>query len=49
MRAAEILERLVGFPSVVGTPNTALMDYVAQYLLEHGAWGTRLIGPEGDR
>lgn len=49
MRAAEILERLVGFPSVVGTSNTALMDYVAQYLAAHGARVTRLMGPEGDR
>ncbi|MWB78716.1 acetylornithine deacetylase [Pseudooceanicola sp. 216_PA32_1] len=49
MRAAEILERLVGFPTVVGTPNMGLMDYVAHYLAEHGARVTRLMGPEGDR
>lgn len=49
MLAVEILERLVGFPSVVGTSNAALMDYVAQYLAAHGARVTRLMGPEGDR
>ncbi|MGR3805178.1 acetylornithine deacetylase [Marinibacterium profundimaris] len=49
MLAAEILERLVAFPTVVGTPNTALMDHVAQYLTQHGARVTRIVGPEGDR
>ena len=49
MQAAEILARLVAFPSVVGTPNTALIDDVAQYLAGHGARVTRLMGPEGDR
>lgn len=49
MRAAEILERLVAFPSVVGTSNTALMDFVARYLSDHGARVTRLVGLEGDR
>lgn len=49
MRSVEILERLVAFPSVVGTSNRALMEYVAHYLSEHGARVTRLVGPEGDR
>ncbi|MBT9385107.1 acetylornithine deacetylase [Pseudooceanicola sp. CBS1P-1] len=49
MRAAEILERLVAFPSVVGTPNGALMEYVADYLKAHGAQVNLLPGPEGDR
>lgn len=49
MLAADILERLVGFPTVVGTPNGALMDWVAEYLADHGATVTRLTGPEGDR
>ena len=49
MQAAEILERLVGFPTVVGGPNGALIDWVADYLGAHGARVTRLMGPEGDR
>lgn len=44
-----LLERLVGFPTVVGQPNGVLMDFVADYLAGHGAQVTRLTGPEGDR
>lgn len=49
MQGAEILEWLVGFRTVVGTPNGALMDRVADYLAQHGAKVTRMTGPEGDR
>lgn len=49
MPAAQILERLVAFPSVVGRSNIELMDYVAQYLAAHGALVTRIMGPEGNR
>lgn len=49
MKAEALLERLVGFPSVVGRPNGELMDFVADYLRGHGAKVTRLVGPEGDR
>ncbi|WP_299665594.1 acetylornithine deacetylase [uncultured Ruegeria sp.] len=49
MKAEALLERLVGFQSVVGRPNGDLMDFVADYLLGHGAKVTRLPGPEGDR
>lgn len=47
--APDILARLVGFPSVVGQPNGAIVDHVAGYLLALGAQVTRLPGPEGDR
>ena len=46
---ADLLERLVGFPSVVGTPNGALMDFVAAYLQAHDVPYFLLEGPEGDR
>jgi acetylornithine deacetylase len=45
----ELIERLVGFPSVVGTPNGDLMDFVSAYLTAQGVPLTRLTGPEGDR
>lgn len=45
----QILERLVGFASVVGTPNGALMGFVTEYLDAHGVDWHLLPGPEGDR
>ncbi|MCJ9692441.1 M20/M25/M40 family metallo-hydrolase, partial [Rhizobium sp. PRIMUS64] len=49
MQAIEILERLVGFPSVVGTPNGEIVAWIRHYLQSHGADVTELPGPEGDR
>lgn len=49
MNAKEILERLVGFPSVVGTANGEIVGWVKDYLESHGAVVTVLPGPEGDR
>ena len=46
---AALLEQLVGFPSVVGTPNDGLMQFVADYLRKHGVPFHLLKGPEGDR
>ena len=31
MRVLEILEKLVGFPSVVGTPNGEIVEWIADY------------------
>jgi len=45
----DILTRLAGFPSVVGTPNDAIMGYVADYLRGHGIEPMLIAGPEGDR
>jgi acetylornithine deacetylase len=45
----EILARLIGFPSVVGTPNAAIVSYVRDYLQSFGASVHVLPGPEGDR
>lgn len=45
----EMLDRLVGFASVVGTSNETLMQFVAEYLCAHGATCHLLKGPEGDR
>ncbi|WP_421444804.1 acetylornithine deacetylase [Agrobacterium tumefaciens] len=49
MNAIEILERLVGFPSVVGTANGDVAGWIADYLESHGAKVSLLAGPEGDR
>lgn len=49
MNAIEILERLVGFPSVVGTANGDIAGWIADYLESHGAKVSLLAGPEGDR
>lgn len=49
MRAVDILEKLVGFPSVVGTPNGAIVEWIAAYLKSFGITAHVLPGPEGDR
>ncbi|UVC12266.1 acetylornithine deacetylase (plasmid) [Rhizobium sp. TH2] len=49
MNAIEILERLVSFPSVVGTPNGAIVKWIKNYSEAHGATTRVLPGPEGDR
>jgi len=49
MQAAEILEALVAFPSVVGTPNDSIVAWVHDYLRRHGITAAMLPGPEGDR
>jgi acetylornithine deacetylase len=49
LNAIEILERLVGFPSVVGTANGDIAGWIADYLESHGAKVSLLPGPEGDR
>ncbi|WP_434734202.1 acetylornithine deacetylase (plasmid) [Rhizobium sp. YTUHZ044] len=49
MQAIEILERLVGFSSIVGTPNGEIVAWIRQYLQSHGIAATELPGPEGDR
>ncbi|MEB3046368.1 acetylornithine deacetylase [Rhizobium mulingense] len=49
MQSIEILETLVGFPSVVGTPNGEIVAWIRHYLQRHGIAATELHGPEGDR
>ncbi|MDF0699762.1 acetylornithine deacetylase [Rhizobium sp. MC63] len=49
MQSIEILETLVGFPSVVGTPNGEIVAWIRHYLQRHGIAATELPGPEGDR
>lgn len=49
MRALDILEKLVGFPSVVGTPNGNIVEWIADYLKSFGIAAHILPGPEGDR
>ena len=45
----EMLARLVGFETVVGQSNTALMEFVRDYLQAYGVTVHLLPGPEGDR
>ena len=46
---ADLLDRLVGFPTVVGTPNGAVMEFISDHLRAHDIPFTLLKGPEGDR
>lgn len=49
MNVEEILAELIAFPSVVGRPNGAIVDWIAGYCRAAGAEVTVLAGPEGDR
>ncbi|MCF3642474.1 acetylornithine deacetylase [Rhizobium sp. TRM95111] len=49
MDAADILKELVGFRSVVGTANGAIVDWIARYLGSLGIAVHVRPGPEGDR
>ena len=49
MNVDEILARLIAFPSVVGTPNEAIVDWIRRYCSAAGAAVDVIPGPEGDR
>ena len=49
MKAVEILEQLVAFPSVVGQANGAIVEWIGAYLARFNLEVTILPGPEGDR
>ncbi|TIO05135.1 acetylornithine deacetylase [Mesorhizobium sp.] len=49
MNVEEILARLIAFPTVVGTPNGAIVDWIRRYCEAAGADVRVLPGPEGDR
>ena len=49
MNREEILERLIAFPTVVGTPNGTMVGWIREYCQAAGAEVTVLPGPEGDR
>lgn len=49
MPPEEMLAKLVAFPSVVGTENGALMDFIRDYLAQYGVSSSTISGPEGDR
>jgi acetylornithine deacetylase len=49
MNATEILDRLVGFPSVAGTPNDGIVAWIRDFAERCDARVTVLPGPEGDR
>ncbi|OCX59982.1 acetylornithine deacetylase (ArgE) [Thioclava sp. SK-1] len=47
--AAQMLDRLVGFASVVGQPNGHIVDFIREYLTGHDITCHVIAGPEGDR
>lgn len=49
MHAADILKALVKFPSVSGTPNAEIVEWIRTYLDRFGIAAHVLMGPEGDR
>lgn len=49
MKPEAMLSSLVGFRTVVGTPNGALVDFIRRYLSEHGVESRIIAGPEKDR
>ena len=49
MNVEEILAALIGFPSVVGKPNDAIVGWISAYAKASGAQVDILPGPEGDR
>lgn len=49
MNAEEILAKLIAFPSVVGTANSAIVDWIREYCQAAAADVSVLPGPEGDR
>ena len=49
MNVVAILEKLVSFPSVVGSSNRDIVDWILRYLESHAVTVAVLPGPEGDR
>ncbi|MGH7105225.1 MAG: acetylornithine deacetylase [Acetobacteraceae bacterium] len=49
MTLEHILARLISFPTVVGTPNGAMVEWISEYCQAAGAEATVHPGPEGDR
>lgn len=49
MSAIGILEKLIGFPTVVGTDNSDIVAWIRDYLATFGVQAKILPGPEGDR
>ncbi|MEC5322905.1 acetylornithine deacetylase [Aurantimonas sp. A3-2-R12] len=49
MNVVAILEKLVSFPSVCGSSNRDIVDWIARYLESHAVTVAVLPGPEGDR
>lgn len=49
MNVEEILATLIAFPSVVGTPNGAIVDWIREYCRAAGAEVAVVPGPEGNR
>lgn len=47
--AEQLLAKLIGFASVVGTSNADIMAFIREYLGGHGIAARLLPGPEGDR
>lgn len=48
-QAREIMDKLIGFPTVSRDSNLALIDYVADYLAQHGVASTRVPNADGSK
>jgi acetylornithine deacetylase len=49
MSPETMLARLVAFPSVVGSSNAAIVDFIRLFLADHAVPVSIVTGPEGDR
>lgn len=49
MQPDQMLTSLVGFPTVVGTSNAALVDFIRHYLAKYSVTAQIIAGPESDR
>ncbi|MCZ7911536.1 acetylornithine deacetylase [Agrobacterium leguminum] len=49
VNVCDILERLISFPSVVGSDNAPIVAYIRDYFVSLGAHVSELPGPEGNR
>ena len=49
MQPDQMLTSLVGFPTVVGTSNSALIDFIRRYLAKYDVTAQIIAGPESDR
>ena len=49
MQPEEMLASLVAFPTVVGTSNAALIDFIRNFLAKHDMEAQIIAGPEPDR
>lgn len=49
MQPKQMLASLVGFPTVVGSSNAAIIDFIRNFLAQHGVPAQIIAGPDPDR